>query len=263
MKSKIFVVGIFMLSLGMMGFVANGNHVNSQADTIAKATDSSLKLLENRKYNFAEFLSYFTKVETPFEIQLRDMEKYQAIKNQQIEQGRLTRTNPEASESFRHFIPELQRKRMTRMGPPEVAPVARFYPNDKMVAVVYMHYYPFWKENVDFRLALFDLNGNSLMTNEQEAKNKSKKKSKFHGAWAEAFHIAHVSVENSSSFVIHSDGRIQQQHFENIWKEDIKEKGIEGNEIVDHKLARLATFQIKPNGLIEQVEVDNRSAAVH
>ena len=111
----------------------------------------------NKGESFTEFLSHFEKVELPYEITFDDFENYKQFKSadkskkgkkqykkSKMKSSKIGKTYTDKNGfihspiRFTKYIPEISRGRFSRRGPPRMYPVARFYPNEKMVAVIFL-----------------------------------------------------------------------------------------------------------------------------
>lgn len=243
MKFKTFfsLSGMFFLFLFSSGFVESKQEPQNK---------------NGGKASFAEFLSHFEKVETPFEVNLKNNYKYEDQKTKHLasmakSKSRHSKTSKSTSTDnrtlMRGYIPELKSGMFSRSGPPEVLPVARFYPNDKMIAVIYMTYHPFRGERMsEYVLTLYDLKGNIV-----KDKKDTKSKEEVDYSFQSGFTLAFNSYRETETFSIDKKGQIWKKTYKNIWKNDIKNKGLEGNEIVGYDLKGTEVFQIQANGLVE------------
>lgn len=210
--------------------------------------------------SFAEFLSHFEKVETPFAIQLGDLSTYANKKpapkkkaSQKYIKG-VAQEFDKTSKTMVHFIPELKHGLFSRSGPPEVLPIARFYPNDNMVAVVYMTYQEFWqKEFANYKLALFDLRGRELPLADAEEKI----------SYQRSFHLGQARYSKTQTFSIDEEGYICRNEYENLWKSPVQEVGFKNNEIIGYELKESTFFNITSAGQVEALKeypIDSRAS---
>ena len=190
---------------------------------------------------FVEFLSHFEKVDNNFAIGLNDIQQYENLKiSKKVSKSKQSK-NELSKTSLLKYIPELEGRMYSRMGPPEVVPVARFYPDEKTIAVIYMTYQPFRSAaDMDFYLSFFDLNGNNLP---------KQKKEDFE--FGEAFHLAAINHSVTQTFSLNKEGIIWKNTYTNLRKEDVKKKGLAGNDIVGYDFLQTEVFQIKGNGMVE------------
>ncbi|MFT5168898.1 MAG: hypothetical protein ACI8P3_004143 [Saprospiraceae bacterium] len=224
-----------LLSIGLIIpiLIISPGFVNPNLETLAKP--------QVEDWSFAEFLSHFEKVDNSFAIGLNDLQKYESLKiTKKI--AKTKKSKDQLSKmTFMKYIPALESSMFSRMGPPEIIPIVRFYPNEQTIAVIYMTYQPFRRiSDRSFNLALFDLKGNKL------PKQKEKDRS-----ISPVFNLASANSIETQTFKFTKDGFIWKNRYENIWKKNIQEVGIHDNEIVDYKLTNTEVFQIKDNGLIE------------
>ena len=200
---------------------------------------------ENGGQNFAEFLSHFEKTTLPFRLELNKVDQYQTLKSELKQK----RTKPAKRKVVNNplagtrFIPEVANGRFSRMGPPQVEPVARFYPNEKMIAVIYglkqrigNHY------NKSFAMMVYDLKGNIIAPKQDEVH------------WKRSFNLGHTSTDRTISCFIDAQGHIWKNTYENVWEKDIKINGLNNNVIVDFKLVNTDVFKLKKNGIFEQLK---------
>ncbi|MBK9013030.1 MAG: hypothetical protein IPM82_02515 [Saprospiraceae bacterium] len=201
------------------------------------------KTLENaaEKESFLEFLSQFQKVELPFSIGLNDLEGYQAYRD--------TKAKPAAKSKHTtplkatRFIPGSEHYKFSRMGPPEMVAVARFYPSCQTVAVVYSSKQPFGDDlYLNYQMLVYDLKGN-LLTKAQDKKGRDG-----------AFTLAYSGVENSMTCTIDAAGKISQSTYKNQWKKDVANHGYDGNKLVDFKLEKTTDFKLDEKGNIGEAK---------
>jgi len=204
-------------------------------------------LAEDVDPSFVEFLSLFEKVELPFAIGLDDFKTYEnkkATKKTVKKTKRKSGGNKDAFLMMEH-IQDYGRK-ISRMGPPELMPIARFYPNEKTIAVIYMSYNIFSHINdLNFKLALFDLKGKPI-------KSLSKH---------QQFVLGHSSpYESTKTFSIDSNGMVIQKTYKAIWEKDVKSAGINNNKITDYVLEEEQGFKIQKDGVTEVTLSEDRAS---
>lgn len=188
---------------------------------------------------FLKFLSQFKKVDLPYSFGVDDMEGYADYRSTNQKKAANKSVNTKLNPS--HFIPESMQGKFSRSGPPEMTPVARFYPNPQMVAVIFCSNLPFSDGvNRNYNLVLYDLKGNILP--------KSKDKFSYH----RAFNVAYSSVDKTMTFSIDSNGNITQHIFNNQWRKNVANNGIDGNTIQSFKKEDTLAFQIDSKGNIAE-----------
>jgi hypothetical protein len=192
--------------------------------------------------SFVEFLSYFEKTNLPYSIGLSDMLAYKDYRKNtgkrtiSQQQKALPAHSPLANSSY---LPEGRFGKMSRMGPPDIQPLARFYPNENMVAVIYSVQQRFGDGlHKQFNLMLYDLKGNIL------PKSKA----------SQSYQLAFSSVENTGTCTIDANGHIWVNTYKNIWKENVAHEGFIGNELLDFKLSGTEVFKINTKTGLEPVK---------
>ncbi|MBK8565666.1 MAG: hypothetical protein IPN76_20545 [Saprospiraceae bacterium] len=194
-----------------------------------------------KKEPFLEFLSQFKKVELPYSIGLNDLEGYQAYRD--IKSKPTAKSIKKTALKTTQFIPASMAGKLSRMGPPTLYPVARFYPNHQMVAVVYKSQGPFDEEiYASYSLILYDLKGNILPRTKDKMGNNR------------GFRLAHSAMENSLTCTIDATGNISQTEFKNVWKKDVYEHGFEGNKLVDFKAGKTTYFALDSKGNLNETK---------
>jgi hypothetical protein len=195
------------------------------------------------KETFVEFLSYFDKKELPYGIGLENLEAYNGyIKNNTTTKKAIKQHGGHSAISNSNFIPGSRFGKMSRMGPPELIPVARFYPNDKMVAVIYSSNLRFGSGlDKSYNMIVYDLKGHILPA---AAKDKN----------PAPFLVAQSSVEQSITFQIDQQGRIWKNTYDNIWEKSLDDKWIDENEITGFEIKNTEVFELDKNGRLEQLK---------
>ncbi|MEZ4931958.1 MAG: hypothetical protein R2788_07555 [Saprospiraceae bacterium] len=195
------------------------------------------------KESFVEFLSYFEKKELPYGIGLENLEAYNGFKKNKTTATKNNNPSGRLSPiSNSNFIPGSRFGKMSRMGPPELIPVARFYPNDKMVAVIYSSNLRFGSGlDKSYNMIVYDLKGNIL-----QGASKDKNPS--------SFLVAQSSVEQSITFQIDKQGRIWKNTYDNIWEESLDNKWIDENLITGFEIKNTEVFELDKNGRLEQLK---------
>jgi len=248
MKTYFSLSGMFLIFILSSGFVK---------------TDAEPQNLDGGKASFAEFLSHFEKAEMPFAVNLNNKHVYDNQKKTRtvLSQKRKTKKPQNKKDRFlmKNFIPEVKSGVFSRSGPPEVLPIARFYPNDKMIAVVYMTYFPFRNEKMSsYNLALYDLKGKRINT-DKRLRNKKEK----HYDFEYGFNLAYNNYEETQTFSIDEQGQILKKTYSNIWKNNVDETGFADNEVIGYDLKETKVFDIQMNGLVEESKsynIDDRAS---
>lgn len=196
---------------------------------------------EEEGISFAEFLSHFNKIELGYEVGLRD---FSATKNL-LEAKRKTKKKVKGKNIKRsvmmEYLVDVEHSMYSRMGPPEILPVARFYPDDQTVAIIYVPYRSFGRvETFTYKLACFDLQGNALPKQKDQ--------------WKTAYEIGEDGRQMSTTFRIDEQGNIRQSFYKKLWLKDVQKKGFVDNEVIGYELTGSKVLNIKSDGSVKEVE---------
>lgn len=213
----------------------------------------NIRLKEDGKISFAEFLSHFDKVDNTFEIGLDDFKHYENILKSKKVSKKVYKTKKRITNGLMDHLVDVEFGMYSRMGPPEILPVARFYPNEKSVAVIYIPYRALGGHSVaSYKMALFDLKGNPII----QAKHEDK-------LYKESFSAAFTNFHTAITFKMDGQGHIWQKEYEKIWLKDIKEHGMKDNEVIGYNLKSTHVFEIHEDGLVSAMKeypVDDRAS---
>jgi len=195
-----------------------------------------------KKVPFAQFLSHFERIDMPFEKELSDLT---------LNVNRLNKLNTSKSKSIKsltndlisksQYIPEISSHRMSRMAPPKIEPIARFYPNKNAVAVIYKPKYTFAVGQESYMMVVYDLKGNMVFPHQEN------EFTPYHG-----FLLAHTSLENLSTCKIDQYGNILRKLYNNKWKVDVREHGYEDNQITACSLSETEIYNFNNKGVLEK-----------
>jgi len=213
---------------------------------------------KNTASDFAEYLSHFKKVELPYSLNLEDLKQYEnyqkGVSKKTVKKGnkkfsKKMKSGAKKSPIARSkYLPEVARGMFSRMGPPDVQPIARFYPNEKMIAVVYSSKRRFSDLDQSYNLAVYDLKGNVLSPN---SKN-----------WSE-FNLGYTSLKQTITFRIDEKGNIWRNTYDNVWKNKLKKRGYRNNQLVDFQIKDTQVFKLNEKGVAEELKTipsDGRAA---
>ncbi len=190
--------------------------------------------------SFAEFLSHFEKTELPFSIALKDLHQSQTKVERTGKKKLSLRRRHHNPESFTKYIPEAG-SMFSRMGPPIIEPVTRFYLNEKMVAVVYSTQRHFGSGIKNYSMMVYDLKG-KVATKDSGL------------TMGSGFNLAHAYGEESTTSMIDEKGNIWKNTYKNTWKKDFNKRGFRDNEIVDSELVSTEVLRIDENGLVVELK---------
>lgn len=244
MKFKALIFGAMLLAMATLssGFIYPSTTI--QPTTIATTADEGGQ-------SFVEFLSHFPKIEMPYELKLEDMKFSKFDSNRAIMKKKISKKSIKGNRinspiARTKYIPEITSGMFSRMGPPQVEAVARFFPNKKSIAVIYtvQNRYDIGGVNKAYQLLIYDLKGKILFP-EKEAKNK---------IVYQGFPLAHSSRENTVTCQIDKEGHIWKKTYKNEWKEDLKVKGVLENEITSYTLTDTEVFKVNDKGIAVQLK---------
>jgi len=210
--------------------------------------------------DFYEFLSQFEKVELPYQIGIEQMTQYNVFRDKHATTQEKS-SIPQAKSVIKRsrYIPETKAS-FSRMGPPIVEPVARFYPNDKMIAVIYKTSNRYSSSLYkSYHMMLFDLKGNRLMEKEEKKKLKGKTL-----VTSSNNNIGYSSPQETVAFNIDKTGRIVKTTYKNIWKKDLGKVAFQENLLLGFEKQDALVYQINPQGNLVEVKtsVDGSRASL-
>ncbi len=223
-KSIVFLILTFFFSTG---FVNYSNKVKKEAD---------------RQQKFLEFLSHFKKVSLPYKLDIQTIECFNFSDKAIKKKTKITAAENKLSQVAQEFLPSFRFGKFSRMGRPIIHPVARFFPDDETVAVIYkfrMHYsHPLMN---DYMLAYFDLKGNLL--------GKTKKKRVF----INDQRIGFTNLHHTQVFTIFPSGKIETVFYDNHWKAKVGSIAIEKNELLGFKKVKEINYQLDSRQGIQEI----------
>ncbi len=191
----------------------------------------------NKKKDFYTFLSYFDKSELPLEIKCSDFEDSKFI---QLKTKRKSIKNPLLQSDF---IPSYPIGSFSRMGPPTLEAVNRFYPADNQVAVIYSSRPQYGAYNKSFYMIIYDFNGNILSKDFREEPG--------------AILIASSTAENVKTASIDEQRNIKTTDYEITWKYDLSKIRINENEIMSYNKISSAISKIEDKGTVSEFKEIN------
>jgi hypothetical protein len=194
---------------------------------------------ENYKNDFAAFLSHFNKVDKPNALDLASLDL--AFKNNTFTKEKILIDNV----LIEKFIFGRPRFKISRMGPPEIYPVARYYPTEEHVAVVYVSKMRFGNAPLSYIVKMFDLNGQPI-----QVKNTKGVLNKFG-----SMPIASKGYHNATTFEMKDDGTYCLKDFEPEWKLDVGKFGVYDNEVISYHLKDTRFYKVNPKGQIQHLSI--------
>ena len=236
----------------MTFFLVNTAFIQPEQEIQSK-TQSTIEE-ENKQMQFIELLSYFENKMLPLEILPQSMEEYGSSKTKTsavLSSAQLAKVDTREFRTItQKFIPGLMALKFSRMGPPLIVPVARYYPSEETVAIIYelRHRYSS-PNNRSFYLSYYDLKGNLL--NQHEVKNNKRKVKKLETD----FLVASISYLETRNLKIDKWGTIQIDLFENNWEQDPKKVSMEDNQFLALTKVKQERYELHPQrGIIDKVE---------
>ena len=242
MKSQTFLSAsmLFILFAFVSGFKANPTKTETKGKIMVAAP------AEEKEMSFAEFLSHFEKTALPFSVTLEELNrkkikpsKTQLVKSSKLEKPRKRATIKRGPLHGSKFIPELAYGGFSRIGPPQIEPIARFFPNDKMVAVVYKSFYGYSDNWKSYNLVIYDTKGNIVFPEKEK-----------NGMVYSGFNIGSFSTNNTVTCQIDETGHLWKNTFKNVYDKGVKEHEYYKNEVVSYNLEDTQIWKIDNNGAV-------------
>ena len=231
-KKIILLTSLFLCALSFMAFVK---------------PDAPIPPVQTMKAdggkNFAMFLSHFEKTTLPFQLRLDDLRKYDMLnERKQKTKPKKIKRDTKASLMMTDFIPEINFGRFSRMGTPEAEPIARFYPTEKTVAVIYSLKNQFGGSlNKRYKMMVFDLKGKAVSSSKEIRMGSS-------------FPLAYTSAYETVTCQIDKNGRIWKNTYENVWEKDVRKNGVVDNKLCSFKIKDTNVFSWDENGIIAEMK---------
>jgi len=217
---------ILSLVLSSLFTPNNGNTAFAKQDTEIKGNKA-----------FAKFLSHFEKSDSPLSMDQSDLKKLLGYSHAASTKNLIG--NEVSNEDLQEFLPFAKRSKFSRMGPPIVRPLNRFYPDESIIAVTYTMKSSMFISGSTVMMSLFDLRGNMI---EQPARDKFA---------YQAVLLAQESPENMVVCSGRAPNEIYRTTFKNIWKKDYYQFGMEGNSIVKYEKQKMEVLKIEPDGKVK------------
>jgi len=223
-RSIVFLMLTFLLS---SGFVNYSNLAKKEAA---------------RQQQFLEFLSHFDKVTLPYKLDLASIDCYKNLNRKSIAKRKNSPENNQFYQLTNEFLPSVRGGKFSRMGRPIIQPMARFFPDDQTVAVIYnsRSQYTHQMRN-DYMLAYYDLKGNLL--------GKTKKK-RFH---MNDQRIGFTNLHYTQVFTIFPSGKIETIFYDNQWKEKVNSIDQEKNELLGFKKVKEINYELAGSRGIQEI----------
>jgi len=225
MKILLLVISFFTLSFTPIYDIEDHQHSELEVD------------IKGNK-SFAKFLSHFEKVDIPEDIDHQKLQEYKSTFLETRKSSLVSANN--AKTDVKNFLSEAVGSKFSRMGPPLVIPLDRYYPDENTIAVIYLVRYHFELSGFDVKLALFDLKGNNKM---RPPNAKSKK--------INSMLIAGFNIDETVMCTFENPSSIFKITMKNNWQKELSEHGIKDNSIANYERLNSDLYTIQSNGKIE------------
>jgi len=229
MKTKTIFYPLALLAFLVIGSsFSNSENINNEVEP----------KIENE--SFAKYLSHFEKVSLPFGIKIEPEVNPHDFASQHL--STINRKREKIAEAWNYTSTEM-RFRLSRMGPPVIIPIARFYlDGDKIATVIRKQLEMHIPNNYEYKMVVYDLKGNILSKNE-----------KLNNRNPAGLTLASTNTRSTQSFTISESGIISIKSFKKIWEKDLKENGVRNNSVKEYLFTGLEAHQIKNDGSILEV----------
>lgn len=248
---------IFALIISIFSFTVTP--ILNSGESELTLTELAIKPEIGNNKTFVRFLRHFDKVEIPDDI---DHAKIQEYKSKYMgSQRNLTARNSDVQRDVRNYIIDPSAIIFSRMGPPLVIPMDRFYLDENTLAVTYLV-----RQNYDFfgfkiLMSLYDLEGNEILdvTNSKEnletlamqvGLNKSKSKKN------NSIVIAGFDSVNTILCSFNSQNNLNVDSYKNNWTKDVKEFGVISNTIANYERLKTEAVTINADGRVDIKKVE-------
>lgn len=225
--------------------VVSGLFLSTNADKPSKINFENLKNVDRE---FVDFLSAFEKIHLPYEMNLDQVEELL-----QEEPKYLRHQN----EMLNKFILDQNGSRLTkfsRMGPPIIKPLKRFYPTSNTVAVSYVKQNRFGIATGSIMIAVYNLKGKLLSFKEKLVGERYRNGVDLNHA------VSTTDYDHTESFKITEDGLLHKTTFKRVWEKDYKEFGTDNNKVVDNELVSQEIFQFRSDGSMASIHRSDQGA---
>lgn len=192
---------------------------------------------------FAEFLSCFQKVDYPSDISYTQIKKYQ---EEYLSKRKMILKKGTASQkTFRTYIPEVGLGQFSRLGPPKVQPLARFYIDDKTIAVTYLLHRQFDNSSFSIHMVTYDLCGKPKNVVEDLRPLKF-----------ESVLIARSSPTETMLCEFKNQKELVVTTYSNVWEKDISEAGLLNNSIIYMNKKKMERITITKSGTYKKETIN-------
>lgn len=197
----------------------------------------------DQQKKFLNYLSYFEKVSLPYSLNFEDLPYNKSNSgglSGKLSESKKDRIFYDIAESF---LPINQTGRFSRLGRPILRAVARFFPDDKTVAVVYSRSLPFSDPIMkNYFIAYYDLKGNLL--------GNTKKQYTYNNHQL----IGFTKLQHTQLFTILPSGKIEVVLYANHWEKELSTVAISENKLLGFKKQKQLTYEVSNQQGIQEVK---------
>lgn len=231
-KSIVFLILTIFIS---SGFVSYSNFADKEAE---------------KKQKFLEYLSYFEKVSLPYKLDLQTIECFDFTNTKRKKHTKISAKDDKFYKVAQAFYAQLRKEhsapfflgRFSRMGRPIIEPMARFYPDDETVAVIYKSSMQFANPIMtDYYLSYYDLKGNPVGRSKKNLSSASDQR------------IGFTNLHHTQVFTIFPSGKIETVFYDNHWKAKVGSIAIEKNELLGFKKVKEINYQLDSRQGIQEI----------
>lgn len=195
----------------------------------------------DRQEKFLDFLSYFEKVSLPYSMDLKKFEGTAYSKKGNLKKTKRSIQEREFFQKAMDFLPPMS-VRFSRIGRPNIQPIARFFPDDETVAIIFsssiQYHTPMTKE---YSLVCYDLKGNLL-------KNKLNNNLEVNSQ-----RIGFTNFHQCQIFTIFPSGKIKTTLYVNDWASKMGEVSIEKNKLLGFNKIKETHYELEEVRGIKEV----------
>ena len=213
-KSIVFFILLFFLS---SGFVKHDTPIIGDG---------------GQQRDFLELLSHFEKVSLPFSMDLKNYEQKHFSEASIRKRKAIGKVNSDFTKLTDKFIPSSKHRKFSRMGRSIIEPLARFYPDDLTVGIVYSSKLQFGGEMMaDYFIGYYDFKGNLL--------GRTKKKR----IGQNDFRIGFTNMQHVQTFTILPSGKITTIFYDTHWKQKIGAVSSDQNELLGFRKVKNIDYE--------------------
>lgn len=223
-KSIVFFILLFFLSSGFV------KHDTSIIDDAGQQRD------------FLELLSHFEKVSLPFSMDLKNYEQKHFSRASIKKRRAINKVNSDFTQLADKFIPSSKHRKFSRMGRSIIEPVARFYPDDLTVGIVYSSKLQFGGEMMaDYFIGYYDFKGNLLGRTSKKRIRQSD------------FRIGFTNMQHVQTFTILPSGKITTTFYDTHWKQKLGSVSSDQNKLMGFRKKKTIDYEFSRAKGIQEI----------